>query len=75
MPLSTRPWPFLQDRAVMSNKEWRHQIQEVDTEVYRTLRNGITGGFDEEKFGNRIGFGNLKGYPTPPPTHTHILQI
>jgi hypothetical protein len=45
----------------MSSKEWRHQIQEVDSEVYKTLKHGITGGFDEEKFGNRIGFGNLKG--------------
>lgn len=52
---------LVQDRAVLSSKEWRHQIQEVDAEIYRTLRSGITGGFDEEKFGSRIGFSNLKG--------------
>lgn len=50
-----------QDKAVLSSKEWRHQIQEVDVDIYRTLRTGISGGFDEEKYGSRIGFGNLKG--------------
>ena len=54
--------PHLQDRAVVSSKEWRHQIQQVDTDIYQTLRHGISGGFDEEKFGHRIGFGNLKKY-------------
>lgn len=44
----------------MSSKEWRHQIQQVDADIYQTLRHGISGGFDEEKFGLRIGFGNLK---------------
>lgn len=51
---------LLQDRTVASSKEWRRQIQAVDADVYSTLQQGIKGGFDEEKFGNRIGFGNLK---------------
>ena len=52
---------MFQDRAVMSSKEWRHQIQEVDADVYRSLRHSISGGFDEGKYGSRIGFSNLKG--------------
>lgn len=50
----------VQDRNIISSKEWRQQIQDVDSEVFRTLRQGIQGGFDEEKYGDRIGFGNLK---------------
>lgn len=51
----------MQDRTIRSSKEWRRQIQEVDAGTYRTLQHDIKGGFDEEKFGSRIGFGNLKG--------------
>lgn len=29
--------------------------------MYHTLLQGIKGGFNEPKFGKRIGFGNLKG--------------
>ena len=45
---------------MLTSREWRHQIQQVDVDIYQTLRHGISGGFDEEKFGLRIGFGNLK---------------
>ena len=45
---------------ISSSREWRRLIQEVDAQVYKTLQQGIKGGFDEGKFGNRVGFGNLK---------------
>ena len=35
-------------------------MQEVDVSVVKQLREGIKGGFDEERFGTRIGFANLK---------------
>lgn len=34
--------------------------QEVDSSVKKHLRESIAGGFDEERFGTRIGFGNLR---------------
>ena len=49
-----------QDRAAQSSAEWRRQMQEVDVSVVKQLREGIKGGFDEERFGTRIGFANLK---------------
>ena len=35
-------------------------MQELDVSVVKQLREGIKGGFDEERFGTRIGFANLK---------------
>ena len=49
-----------QDRNLTSSKEWRSHIQQVDAAVLSHLRTEIQGGFDEEQFGSRIGFGNLK---------------
>ena len=51
----------VQERTIKQSKDWRRQIQEVDKEIYHSLQHGIKGGFDEAKFGSRIGFGNLKG--------------
>jgi len=34
----------------------------VDTEVIRHLREGVKGGFDEEKFRSCIGFGSLRDF-------------
>ena len=48
-----------------SSSEWRRGIQEVDAAVFQHLRTGIEGGFDEESFAQRIGFGNLKWCPLP----------
>ncbi|CAM6098893.1 unnamed protein product [Calypogeia fissa] len=45
-----------------SNDEFRRQIQKVDSEIVRHLRDNIVGGFDEEQFGNHIGFANLRKY-------------
>ena len=50
----------LQDRAMVPSGEWRSQIQQVDAGVLHHLRAEVTGGFDEERFGARVGFGNLK---------------
>lgn len=49
-----------QDRNASTSAEWRRQIQDVDASVRRHLRENINGGFDEERFGSRIGFGNLR---------------
>lgn len=46
--------------AAAPSAEWRKAIQEVDSSVKQHLRTGIEGGFDEERFGTRIGFGNLR---------------
>lgn len=48
------------DRSLTASSEWRHAIQQVDSAVLGHLRNEVAGGFDEEQFGNRIGFSNLK---------------
>eukprot|EP00884_Botryococcus_braunii_P011386 jgi/Botrbrau1/20248/Bobra.31_1s0037.1 len=50
------------ERTLTSSNEWRRLIQEIDVSVLSHLRNSITGGFDEERFGSRIGFGSLKRY-------------
>lgn len=50
------------DRATSSNEDYRRQISVVDSEVLRQLRENVAGGFDEERFGNYVGFGNLKLY-------------
>lgn len=49
-----------QERAISSSTAWRAQIAEVDAATLRCLREQVAGGFDEERFGARIGFGNLK---------------
>lgn len=50
------------DRNTVSNDEFRRQISQVDSDVLRHLRDGIKGGFDEEKFRPFIGFGCLREY-------------
>ncbi|RDX78985.1 Dynamin-related protein 5A, partial [Mucuna pruriens] len=50
------------DRGNVSNDEFRRQISQVDSEVLHHLRNGVKGGFDEEKFKSYIGFGRLRDY-------------
>ncbi|KAF7836715.1 dynamin-related protein 5A [Senna tora] len=61
---STRPFfvALPKDRGTVSNEEFRRQISQVDSEVLRHLRDGVTGGFDEEKFKPYIGFGCLRDY-------------
>ena len=51
---------FLQDRSLTASSEWRQAIQQVDSAVLSHLRTEVAGGFDEEQFGSRIGFANLK---------------
>lgn len=64
--LDTRKYTFAlctgQDRAIQSSAEWRRSMAEVDAAVFKHLREGIKGGFDEERFASRIGFSNLKRY-------------
>ena len=62
----------MQDRAVSRSSEWRQQIQAVDAATLQHLREAIAGGFDEERFGACIGFGNLKRSVQRPPVGKHI---
>ncbi|XP_078428268.1 dynamin related protein 5A [Wolffia australiana] len=50
------------DRGTITNEEFRRQISTVDGEILRQLRDGIKGGFDEEKYGPFIGFTHLKEF-------------
>lgn len=61
---NTRPFfvALPKDRGTVSNDEFRRQITQVDVEVIRHLRDGVKGGFDEEKFKPFIGFGCLRDY-------------
>ncbi|KDP20233.1 hypothetical protein JCGZ_08632 [Jatropha curcas] len=61
---STRPFfvALPKDRSTISNDEFRRQITQVDSEVLRHLRDGIKGGFDEDKFRPYIGFSSLRDY-------------
>ncbi|KAH0925985.1 hypothetical protein HID58_018241, partial [Brassica napus] len=40
----------------------RSTISQVDMDVIRHLREGVKGGFDEEKFRSHIGFGSLRDF-------------
>ena len=61
---NTRPFfvALPKDRGTVSNDEFRRQISQVDVEVLRHLREGVKGGFDEEKFRQHIGFGCLRDF-------------
>ncbi|KAK9825379.1 hypothetical protein WJX81_007027 [Elliptochloris bilobata] len=64
--LSANVKPFFvalpKERTVSSSAAWRASIAEVDAATLRCLREQVAGGFDEERFGARIGFGNLKRF-------------
>ncbi|KAM0919182.1 hypothetical protein ACQ4PT_008381 [Festuca glaucescens] len=50
------------DRGMVSNEEFRRQICQVDIDVLKHLRDGVKGGFNEEKYGPYIGFSRLRKY-------------
>ncbi|CAH8318092.1 unnamed protein product [Eruca vesicaria subsp. sativa] len=60
----TRPYfvALPKDGNTVSNHEFRRQISQMDTDVIRHLREGVKGGFDEEKFRSHIGFGSLRDF-------------
>lgn len=64
LPSNVKPFfvALPKDRKAQSSAEWRRQMQEVDVTVFRHLRESIRGGFDEERFAGRIGFGNLRRF-------------
>ncbi|KAG8364931.1 hypothetical protein BUALT_Bualt18G0050000 [Buddleja alternifolia] len=61
---NTRPFfvALPKERSTVSNDEFRRQISQVDTDVLCYLRDGVKGGFDEEKYKSYIGFGCLREY-------------
>ena len=67
----------LQERALSSSGEWRSQIQAVDRDVLHQLQHSIAGGFDQDRFGPCIGFGNLKRCHEllPSPKYNLALKI
>ncbi|KAF5825626.1 hypothetical protein DUNSADRAFT_8041, partial [Dunaliella salina] len=50
------------DRSIQSSAEWRRQMSEVDASIFHHLKESVKGGYDEERFGSRIGFNNLKRF-------------
>ena len=50
----------VQERSLSASSEWRRQIQAVDQQILSTLREQISGGFDEAAYGDRMGFASLK---------------
>lgn len=50
------------DRGTITNEDYRRQISVVDTDILKQLRENVAGGFDEERFGNHVGFGKLRLY-------------
>ncbi|BDA44188.1 Dynamin-related protein 5A [Coccomyxa sp. Obi] len=64
--LSANVKPFFvalpKERTISKSSEWREQIQAVDRMTLQHMRENIAGGFDEERFGSCIGFGNLKRF-------------
>lgn len=50
----------LQERNIQTSAEWRQQMSQVDVSILQHMRDNIKGGFDEERHGPRVGFGNLK---------------
>ncbi|KAJ9518676.1 hypothetical protein QJQ45_018742 [Haematococcus lacustris] len=62
LPSNVRPFfvALPKDRAIQSSSDWRKQMSEVDVSITKHMREGIKGGFDEERFASRIGFNNLK---------------
>ena len=50
------------ERNTISNDEFRRQISQVDSEDLHHLREGVSGGFDEEKFLPFIGFNSVRGF-------------
>ena len=64
LPPSVKPFfvALPKEKTHTASADWRSAIQVVDADIKRHLRTAIDGGLDEERFGNRIGFGNLKKY-------------
>jgi hypothetical protein len=64
LPPNVKPFfvalPKDRSAATSTSADWRRAIQEVDSGVKQHLREGVAGGFDEERFGTRVGFGNLR---------------
>ncbi|KAL3682881.1 hypothetical protein R1sor_000903 [Riccia sorocarpa] len=50
------------ERATIANDEFRRAIAKVDNEVIRHLRENVAGGYDEDQFGDHIGFANLRKF-------------
>ncbi|KAD2394462.1 hypothetical protein E3N88_41439 [Mikania micrantha] len=50
------------ETTIVSNDEFRKQISQVDSDVVRHLKENVKGGYDEEKYKSRIGFGCLRDH-------------
>ncbi|GAQ92749.1 Vacuolar sorting protein VPS1 [Klebsormidium nitens] len=48
--------------ATETAEDFRHKIAATDKQILKQLREGIAGGFDEDKYGARVGFCNLRHF-------------
>ncbi len=64
LPPNVKPFfvALPKDRQITGSAEWRAAIQTTDKGVIQHLQNNITGGFDEARYGDRVGFGALKHF-------------
>eukprot|EP00775_Hariotina_reticulata_P011152 gene11152-11304_t len=64
LPSNVKPFfvALPKERNIQTSAEWRQQMCEVDVGILEHMRSSIKGGFDEERHGSRIGFGNLKRF-------------
>jgi hypothetical protein len=64
LPPAVKPFfvALPKEKSHTNSAEWRKAIQVVDGNIKKHLRADIDGGFDEERFAKRIGFGNLKRF-------------
>ncbi|KAL4853400.1 Dynamin-related protein 5A [Chlorella vulgaris] len=66
LPPNVKPFfvalPKDRSTGAATSADWRRAIQGVDSGVKQHLRESIAGGFDEERFASRIGFGNLRRF-------------
>ncbi|KAI3431622.1 hypothetical protein D9Q98_004671 [Chlorella vulgaris] len=66
LPPNVKPFfvalPKDRSTGAATSADWRRAIQGVDSGVKQHLQESIAGGFDEERFASRIGFGNLRRF-------------
>lgn len=64
LPANVKPFfiALPKERNIQTSAEWRQQMGLVDVSILQHMRDDIKGGFDEERHGPRIGFGNLKRF-------------
>lgn len=72
------------DKSATSPADFRKRIAEIDQQVWKTLTEKVQGGFDQERFGEFVGFRNLrrslealleKKYKDAAPTTLQVIEV